>query len=94
MKFDYIFNNQYEEIPDYLNRESEDKFKILKRTLSNDNNFKTRHFPEVEGKIINDFRIAGIGKDIILFIYKEKGNIFNRCETYIIDNKGDVYEKR
>lgn len=94
LKFDYIFNNQYEEIPDYLNRESEDKFKILKRTLSNDNNFKTRHFPEVEGKIINDFRIAGIGKDIILFIYKEKGNIFNRCETYIIDNKGDVYEKR
>ena len=85
LKFDYIFNNQYEDIPDYLGRESEDKFKNIKRRLANDGEFKNKYFSPFEGKIINDFRIAEIGEDIILFIYKEKDNIFNRCETYDIN---------
>ncbi len=84
LKFDYIFNNQYEDLPDYLNRESEDKFKNVKRKLSNDIDFKDKYFSSSEGKVINDFRIVEIGGDITLFIYKDKENIFDRCETYII----------
>jgi radical SAM superfamily enzyme YgiQ (UPF0313 family) len=34
LKFDYIFNNQFEELPDYLDRESEDRFKSLKKGLA------------------------------------------------------------
>lgn len=86
LKFDYIFNNQFEELPDYLDRESEEKFKFLKRRLSNEDDFKNRFFLSQEGKIINQFRIAEIGENIILFIYRDKNNIFNKCETHIIDD--------
>ena len=86
LKFDYIFNNQYEELPDYLNRESEDKFKSLKRNLVNDIDFKNKYFSSMEGKVINDFRIIEIGGNIILFVYRDKENIFNRCETYVVNN--------
>ena len=86
LKFDYIFNNQYEELPDYLNRESEDKFKSLKRNLVNDIDFKNKYFSSMEGKVINDFRIIEIGGNIILFVYRDKENTFNRCETYVVNN--------
>ena len=95
LKFDYIFNNQYEELPDYLNRESEDKFKNIKRLLANDREFKNNYFSSMEGKIINDFRIAEIGENNILFVYRDKENIFNRCETYVVNNIGEIgNEKR
>ncbi|NLK65721.1 MAG: DUF4080 domain-containing protein [Tissierellia bacterium] len=95
LKFDYIFNNQFEELPDYLDRESEDKFKNIKRHLSNDIDFKYKYFASRNGKIINDFRIAEIGENIILFVYRDKENIFNRCETYIVNDIEEiVYEKR
>jgi hypothetical protein len=90
LKFDYIFNNQYEELPDYLNRESEEKFKSLKRNLANDIDFKNKYFSSMEGKIINDFRITEIGGNIILFVYRDKENIFNRCETYVVNNIEEV----
>lgn len=86
LKFDYIFNNQYEDLPDYLNRQVEDKFKNMKRHLANDIEFKNKYFFSTEGKIINDFRIAEVGGNIILFIYKDKENIFNRCKTYVIND--------
>lgn len=89
LKFDYVFNNQYEELPDYLNRESEDKFKNIKRHLANDIDFNNKYFSSMEGKIINDFRIAEIGGNNILFVYRDKENIFNRCETYVVNNIGD-----
>ncbi|MDD4439226.1 MAG: DUF4080 domain-containing protein, partial [Tissierellia bacterium] len=92
LKFDYIFNNQYEELPDYLNRESEDKFKSIKRHLANDIDFRNKYFSSIEGKVINDFRIAEIGGEIILFVYKDSENIFNRCDTYIINNIEEVYQ--
>ena len=96
LKFDYIFNNQYEDLPDYLGRESEDKFKNIKRRLANDDEFKNKYFSSVEGKVINDFRIAEIGGNITLFLYREKDNIFNRCETYDINylRETDYYEKQ
>lgn len=89
LKFDYIFNNQYEDLPSYLNRKSEDKFKKLKRDLSSDIDFNKKYFPAIEGKIINNFRIVDIAGNIILFIYRDKENIFNRCETYVINDKGE-----
>ena len=94
LKFDYIFNNQYEELPDYLNRESEDKLKNIKRLLANDREFKNNYFPSMEGKIINDFRIAEIGENNILFVYRDKENIFNRCETYVVNNIGEIENEK
>jgi len=95
LKFDYIFNNQYEELPDYLNRETEDKFKSIKRQLANDIEFKNKYFPSMKGKIINDFRIAEIGGKIVLFVYRDRENIFNRCDTYVVNNIEEiVYGKR
>jgi radical SAM superfamily enzyme YgiQ (UPF0313 family) len=86
LKFDYIYNNQFEELPDYLNKESEDKFKSIKRHLANDIVFKNKYFFSMDGKIINNFRIAEVSGNIILFIYGDGENIFNRCETYVINN--------
>ncbi|HQO71358.1 MAG TPA: DUF4080 domain-containing protein [Sedimentibacter sp.] len=95
LKFDYIFNNQYEELTDYLNRETEDKFKSIKRQLANDIEFKNKYFPSMKGKIINDFRIAEIGGKIVLFVYRDRENIFNRCDTYVVNNIEEiVYGKR
>jgi hypothetical protein len=86
LKFDYIFNNQFEELPDYLDRESEDRFKSLKKGLAHDVDFKNKYFPSSEEKIVNDFRICQIGGNIILFIYRDRENIFNRCETYVVND--------
>ncbi len=86
LKFDYIFNNQFEELPEYLDRESEDRFKSLKKGLAHDVDFKNKYFPSSEEKIVNDFRICQIGGNIILFIYRDRENIFNRCETYVVND--------
>lgn len=96
LKFDYIYNNKYEDLPDYLGRESEDKFKNIKRRLANDYEFKNKYFSSIKGKVINDFRIAEVGGNITLFIYGEKDNIFNRCETYDINylRETEYYEKQ
>ncbi len=92
LRYDYVFNNQYEELPDYLGKHEEDKYKSIKKVLSNDEKFKEKYFGEtVRGaKIVNDFRIVDIGSKSVLFVYKDKNNIFNRCNTYIIN---DLYEE-
>lgn len=92
LRYDYVFNNQYEDLPDYLDRDAEDKYKSIKRYLSNDLNFKEKYFKDSgkEDKIVNEFRIVSIGNNAMLFIYKDKNNIFNRCNTYIIN---DLYEE-
>lgn len=88
LRYDYVFNNQHEELPDYLFREAEDKYKSIKRLISNNSKFKEMYFNESEkdDKIVNEFRIVNIGSDDVLFIYKDKDNIFNRCTTYIIND--------
>ncbi len=86
IKYDYVLNNHYEDIPDYLNRNSEDKYKIIKKHLAYDIKFKEKYFgKEAKEKIANEFRIVDIGNQATLFVYKEKDNIFNRCDTYIIN---------
>ncbi len=88
LRYDYVFNNQQEELPNYLCREAEDRYKSIKRLLANNSKFKEMYFNEAEkdDKIVNEFRIVTIGTDDVLFIYKEKDNIFNRCRTYIIND--------
>lgn len=88
MKYDYVFNNQHEDIPDYLIRESEDKYRLIKRYLANDADFRKTYFAHAkkEEKIVNDFRIVEIGKNATLFIYYDKDNIFNRCLTHVINH--------
>ena len=93
LKYDYIYNNQFEELPDYLNKESEEKFRLLKRHLANDQEFKNKFFPTIEDKIINEFRIAEIGQNVILFIYRDKDNIFNKCHTHCINELARNYLK-
>jgi len=98
LRYDYVFNNQHEELPDYLNKESEDKFKSIKRYLTNDSDFKNKYFKDSkkEEKIANEFRIVDIDGNATLFIYKDKDNIFNRCNTYIINDfiEESDYEQR
>ncbi|HAQ39915.1 MAG TPA: B12-binding domain-containing radical SAM protein [Clostridiales bacterium] len=88
LRYDYVFNNQQEELPNYLCRDAEDRYKSIKRLLANNSKFKEMYFNEAEkdDKIVNEFRIVTIGTDDVLFIYKEKDNIFNRCRTYIIND--------
>ena len=96
LRYDYVFNNQYEEIPKFLNKECEEDFKLLKRKLANNETFREGYFSDwdKDEKLINNFRIVKIGVDLILFIYKKKDNIFNRCETNNINHmiKGYDYE--
>ncbi|MGB4439934.1 MAG: DUF4080 domain-containing protein [Sedimentibacter sp.] len=88
LRYDYVFNNQFDELPDYLIKESEEKFKLIKRHISNDVGFKIKYFENTkkEEKIVNGFRIVDIEGNATLFIYKDKDNIFNRCNTYIIND--------
>jgi len=93
LRYDYVFNNQFEELPDYLNKEAEDKYKSIKRSLSNDIEFKDIYFKNAgkHDKIVNEFRIVDIENNAVLFIYNDKDNIFNRCRTHIIN---DFLEER
>jgi radical SAM superfamily enzyme YgiQ (UPF0313 family) len=87
LKFDYVFNNQFEDLPDYLERNSEDKFKAIKRALAYSESFKDRYLNEGNReRTINEFRLVEIGNDVVLFLYGDKENIFNRCQTFIIND--------
>jgi radical SAM superfamily enzyme YgiQ (UPF0313 family) len=98
LRYDYVFNNQYEELPVYLNKGTEDKYKSAKRFMSNNLKFQEKYFGKERDsrKIINEFRIVDIGNNAVLFIYKDKNNIFNRCRTYTInDFLGEIiYEQK
>ncbi len=87
LKYDYVFNNQYEELPKFLDRGSEDKFKTIKRYLAADEKFRETYFKNAEknDRIINSFRVVEIKGDVTIFIYENKKNIFNRCKTYNVN---------
>jgi len=88
LRYDFVLNNQLDELPDYLIKEAEEKFKWIKRHIANDIGFKSKYFENIkkEEKIINGFRIVEIDENATLFIYRNKDNIFNRCNTYIIND--------
>lgn len=87
LRYDYVFNNHQEELPVFLDRESEEKFKIIKRSIATDVKFREEYFKNAEknDRIINSFRIVEINGDATMFIYENKKNIFNRCRTYNIN---------
>lgn len=88
MRYDYIFNNQYEELPLYLDRNNEEMYRLIKRKLSNDISFRNKFFSDSkkEDKIVNDFRLVKIGEEATMFIYNNKNNIFDRCKTISINH--------
>ncbi|MPN41637.1 hypothetical protein SDC9_189191 [bioreactor metagenome] len=88
MRYDYVFNNQHEELPAYLNKEYEDDCKIIKRKLAFDENFRSMYFKNAskEDRLINSFRLLKIGEELTVFIYNNKDNIFNRCKTYNVNH--------
>lgn len=88
LRYDYVFNNQFEELPDFLNKESENEYKSIKKVLANEPKFADAYFKNnvPEKKIVNEFRIVTIENNAVLFIYYDKSNIFNRCRTYIIND--------
>lgn len=88
LRHDFVFNNQFEDLPDYLNKQAEDKHKLVKRFLSNDERFKEKYFANAsnDARLVNEFRIVDIGNVSVLFKYVDKDNIFNRCETYIVND--------
>lgn len=94
LRYDYVFNNQHEELPLFLNRDAEDKYKYIKRTLAVNEVFRNQYFENVkkEDKIINNFRLIDINDDATIFIYENKKNIFNRCKTYKINHLLKEYE--
>ncbi len=87
LRYDYVFNNHQEELPVFLDRESEEKFKIIKRSIATDVKFREKYFKNAEknDRIMNSFRIVEINGDATMFIYENKKNIFNRCRTYNIN---------
>jgi len=87
-RYDYVFNNQHEELPLFLNKDAEEKFKYIKRTLAVNEDFRNKYFANVrkEDKIINCFRLVEINDEATIFIYENKKNIFNRCKTYTINH--------
>ena len=64
------------------------KNKTIKRNISINTEFREKYFKDLNNdvKIINEFRIVEIGNDAVLFVYKDKDNIFNRCKIYIIND--------
>lgn len=88
LRYDYVFNNQFEDLPDYLNKQAEEKYKFIKRQLSNEEKFREMYFKNMnkDTRLSNEFRITDIGNNAVLFVYKDKDNIFNRCETHIIND--------
>lgn len=94
LRYDYVFNNQHEELPLFLKREAEDKFKLIKRAIATNDIFRKQYFEDIkkEDKIINNFRLVEINNEATIFIYENKKNIFNRCKTYSINNLIKEYE--
>jgi len=94
LRYDYVFNNQHEELPLFLNRDAEDNFKTIKRALAINESFRKQYFSEVrkEDKVINDFRLVEIFGDAMIFVYKNKKNIFNRCKAYTVNNYTKEHE--
>lgn len=94
LRYDYVYNNQKEELPMFLGRDAEDSYKKIKRVIANDAIFREKYFKNYSSdeRILNNFRLVKINKDTIIFIYENKKNIFKRCRTYNINHLIGGYE--
>jgi radical SAM superfamily enzyme YgiQ (UPF0313 family) len=94
LRYDYVYNNQQEELPVFLCKDSEEKFRKIKRFIASDDLFKEKYFKSAssDDKIINRFRLVEINNNATIFVYDNNKNIFNRCKTYNINHLIEGYE--
>lgn len=88
LMYDFISSNEKEELISIFDKNKEESLREIKRVISKNEEFRKKYFniQDVNYRIINDFRLVDISGDIILFVYKNKDNIFERCKTYKIND--------
>ncbi len=95
IKYDYVFNNPNEELLSIFNKETEEDYRKLKHYIIKNDIYIKKYFSNIEAdnlkKIINIFRIIRIDKSVYLFIYKNKNNIYDRCNVYDINDIVEEY---
>lgn len=86
--YDFVSSNEKEELLSIFDKNSEEGLRDIKRIIAKDEWFRKEYFQIEDNtyKIINDFRLVNISGDMVLFIYKSKNNIFERCKTYKIND--------
>ncbi|QSX07101.1 DUF4080 domain-containing protein [Sedimentibacter sp. zth1] len=83
---DFVCSNHREELINIFDNRLEEDLRPLKREIAKNKQFREKYFNITDNttKILNNFRILKIAENIILFVYKDKDNIFERCKTYDI----------
>lgn len=96
IKYDYVFNNPNEELLSIFNKETEEDYRKLKHYIIKNDTYIKKYFSDIKAdnlkKIINIFRIIRIDKSVCLFIYKNKNNIYDRCNVYVINDIVEEYD--
>ncbi len=84
--YDFVFNNEKEELLNIFDKNLEDDFRLIKRALAKDSDFRYKYLGLEDDKYraLNNFRIIMINDIITLFVFKDKTNVFARCKSYDI----------
>src|SRR6056297_3112086 len=86
---DYVKNNKNLELPHYLNKNREDRYKKHKINIIQNKYFLNKYLKNIyenkNRKIINEFRIVEVSKKATLFVYEEELKIYNK--DILIDKK-------
>lgn len=94
--YDFVSCNEKEELLHIFDKAKEESLRDIKKVIAKNEKFRRKYFniDDMNYRIINDFRLVNISGDTILFVYKNKENIFERCKTYKINEFiKDVYHK-
>lgn len=94
--YDFVSCNEKEELLPIFDKTKEESLRDIKKVIAKNEEFRKKYFDieDMSYRIINDFRLVNISEDIILFVYKNKENIFERCTTYKINEfVKDIYDK-
>ncbi len=85
--YDFVSCNEKEELLYIFDKDKEESLRDTKKIIAKNEEFRKKYFDieDMNYRIINDFRLVNISGDIILFVYKNKENIFERCKTYKIN---------
>ncbi len=87
LRYDFVSSNEKEELLNIFDKDKEESLREIKKFIAKNEEFRRKYFDieDLNYRIINDFRLVNISGDIILFVYKDKKNIFERCKTYKIN---------
>ncbi len=85
--YDFVSSNEKEELLSIFDKTNEESLREIKKVIAKNEEFRFKYFgiQDMNYRIINDFRLVKITDDIILFVYKDKENIFERCKSYRIN---------